>query len=172
MKKALGVIIGIVAIIWIGLKLFNRVESKSILSSQIIFEIYLDDNLNVNEYFELTKDTFNIQEHKVLCILPVEISGFKPSKALVQNDLSNINCEAKFEEGKFIKYEPYEIKGKDFNFIIVNRNANVTILDAENLNSSLGRKLILAKKKLRYNYKKGKINRLVVSENGLNEYCK
>jgi hypothetical protein len=40
------------------------------------------------------------------------------------------------------------------------------------LDSPLGEKLIIAKRIISYDYSKGKVNRLIVYETGLYEYCK
>ena len=168
MKKISGIIIGIIALLWIALKVFGLYDSKTILYNQASFEIYIDtSNLNVNEYFKLSKDTFDIEKHKIICQLPVDIQGFKSKNAAVRTDLNNIDCNAKFEKGKYIEYESYELKGTKFTLMVVNKNVNMWMLD-----SPLGQKLIVGKKTLNYNYEKGKINRLLISENGLSEYCK
>ncbi|GAL02052.1 hypothetical protein JCM19314_1466 [Nonlabens ulvanivorans] len=168
MKKVLGVIIGIVAIIWIALKIFGKYDSNAVLYNQASFEIYLDTkNLDINEYFGMIKDTFDIQKHKIVCLLPVEVQGFKPTSTLVRNDLNNIDCNATIKNSRIIDYEPYELKGSTFTFIIMNKNAST-----QALNLPLGGAVILSKKRINHNYSKGKINRLVLSEYGLNEHCK
>lgn len=121
----------------------------------------------MNEFFKISKDTFDIKKHKIVCQLPVDIQGFKSKNTIVRTDLNSIDCNAKFEKGKYIEYQPYELKGTKFTIMVVNKNANMMMLD-----SPLGDKLILGKKTLHYNYSKGKVNRLIVSENGLSEYCK
>ena len=167
MKKFLIGIIIIIAILWGILQGFMVYNSQAILYNQASFEIYLDNTLDINEYFKLTKDTFDIKKHKIVCLLPVDISGFKPNSAIVKTSINNIDCSATFEKGKYIKYEPYELKGTTFVVMVVNKNASLMLLD-----SPLGKKLILGQNTLSYNYKKGEINRLVISKNGLSEYCK
>ncbi|NQX86662.1 MAG: hypothetical protein HRT67_12295 [Flavobacteriaceae bacterium] len=168
MKKVLGVIIGIVAVLWIALKIFGKYDSNNVLYNQASFEIYLDiKNLDINKYFRMTKDTFDIQKHKIVCLLPVEVQGFKPTSTLVRSDLNNIDCNVTIKNSRLIDYEPYELKGSNFTFMIVNKNASTQLLD-----SPLGKKLILSQKRINHTYSKGKINRLVLSENGFNEHCK
>lgn len=168
MKKVLGVIIGVVSFIGIAFTLFGNYDSQAVLYNEAAFEMYLDTvNLNINEYFGMTKDTFDRQKHKIVCLLPVEVQGFKPTSALVKTDLNTIDCNASFDYDQDIDYEPYELKGSSFTFMIVTKNANPLLLD-----SPLGERFIVSKKKIHHRYSKGKINRLVLSEYGLNEHCK
>lgn len=168
MKKILGIIIGIVAVLWIVLKIFGKHDSNTVLYNQASFEIYLDtNNLDINKYFGMTKDTFDIQKHKIVCLLPLEVQGFKPTSTIVSTDLNNIDCNATIKNSQLIDYEPYELVGSSFTFMIVNKNANIQLLA-----SPLGKQLILSQKRVNNSYSKGKINRLVLSENGLNEHCK
>jgi hypothetical protein len=168
MKQFLGVLIGIIAIIWIALKIFKSYDANTIMYNQASFEIYMDtEKLDINTYFGLTKDTFNIEKHKIVCLLPVEIQGFKPSSTLVRTNLNTIDCNATAQKGRTIDYEPYELKGTRFTLIVVPKHASTMMLD-----SPLSKSLVLGKKLINHNYSKGKINRLVVSGNGFYEYCK
>ncbi|OAQ43502.1 hypothetical protein A5893_17225 [Pedobacter psychrophilus] len=168
MKKVLGIIIGIVVILWIAMRIFGGYNSNNILSNEACFEIFIDsDSFNVDKYFDLPEGTFDKDKDILICKLPVEVQGFKASHVIVRTDLKDIDCNAKFKKGDYIQYEPYELKGSDFELLIVKKNANLVVL-----NTPIGQTLILAKKNLSYDYSKGKVNRLVVCVSGLSEYCK
>jgi hypothetical protein len=167
MKKVLGILIGIITLIGLALSIFGLYDSKTVLYNQAAFEIYLDTStVDINHYFGMVKDTFDRQKHKLVCLLPVEVQGFKPTSTVVRTDLNTIDCNATIDNSRVIDYEPYELKGSTFTFMIVIKNANPLLLD-----SPLGKKLILSQKRIDYTYDKGKINRLVLSENGFGEHC-
>jgi hypothetical protein len=168
MKKILGIIIGIIVLLGIGLRIFGKYNSNNILSSEASFEVFINNStLDIDNYFQLPKGTIEKEQYSLICKLPVEVQGFKRSYVPVRTDIENIDCNAKFEKEKYIQYEPFELKGTDFELILVRKNANLMTL-----NSPLGEKIIFAKKILSYDYSKGKVNRLIISESGLNEYCK
>lgn len=168
MRKVLGIIIGIIAILWIGLRIFGNYNSNNLLSNEASFEVFVDTrSFDVDRYFQLSEGTFEKEEYNLICKLPVEVQEFKANYVNVRTDIENIDCNAKFEKGKYTQYEPYELKGSYFELILVNKNANLMALD-----SPLGENLIIAKRILSYDYSKGKVNRLIVSESGLYEYCK
>ena len=168
MKKVLTIIIGIVAVVWIAVRIFGSYNSNNIMSNEASFEIFVDGNsFDVDDFFDLPDGTFDNDKNILICKLPVDVQGFNASHVRIKTDLQNIDCNAKFEKGRYIQYKPYELKGTDFEFLLVNKNANLEALD-----SPLGQSLILTKKVLTYDYTKGKINRLVASNSGLSEYCK
>lgn len=168
MKKNLGIIIGLIAIFWVVVTIFGKYNSNNILSDQASFEIFVDKgSFDIDKYFNLPQGTCEKEEYKLVCILPVEVSGFKPNYAPIRTDIKNIDCNASYSKEKNIKYESYELKDLDFQLVLVKKYANLMTL-----NSPLGTNSIIAQQYISYKYSKGKINRLIVSVAGIDEYCK
>lgn len=167
MKKALIIIIGIIASLWTVLSLFSGYNSNHLMSNEASFEVFVDSNtINIYNYLNLQKDSFDREEYELICLLPVEISGFKAKFVKVRTDIENIDCDAKFEKERYIQYEPYELKGTNFELILVKKNANLMFLD-----TPAADEIILARKIFSFNYSKGKVNRLIISGNGISEHC-
>lgn len=167
MKKFLIVCIGIVVIIYSTLRLFGNYNSNSVLYNQASFEMYMDTNsFNIDTYFSLEKGTFDNEKHIVVCKFPVEIGGFKLAYSLLNTDLSNVDCNEKYQKEKHNIFEPYELKGSNFELVIVNKFTNLITL-----NTPIGESKIIAKKVEYCPYKKGEVNRIVLSKNGLTRYC-
>lgn len=167
MKKLLVIILGIATIFGLIQQVFNYYNATTVLHNQAAFEIYVDTTqVNINTYFGIRNNTFDLEKHTILCLLPVDIQGFKPTTATVSTDLSTIDCLADFNQSRVIKYEPYELNGANFTLMIVPKTAQTLLLD-----TPLGAEFILAQKKIHHPYQKGKINRWILSGHGFKEYC-
>ena len=166
-KKILVFIIGIFAILWITVRIFMLYNANNVLDSQVVFEIYMDKSISIDDYFNLPKGTFDVNKHILVCKLPVYTDRLKPEIAFIKKDLSIIECSEKYRDGSHIKYENYEIKGDSFEMMIVNMHTNLNSINTLLWNE----KNIVGKKIFTYNYDTGKINRLVFSKERIYEYC-
>ena len=165
-KKILLFIIGIFAILWITVRIFMLYNANNVLDRQVVFEIYMDESINIDDYFNLPKGTFDVNKHILVCKLPVYTDRLKPEFG-IKNDLSSIDCRTKYRDGSHIKYENYELKGDSFEMMIVNMYTNLNSINTLLWNE----KNIIGKKVFTYNYETGKINRLVFSKDRIYEYC-
>ncbi|MES2864431.1 MAG: hypothetical protein V4666_09960 [Bacteroidota bacterium] len=168
MKKIIGIIIGIIVVLLLILKIFGNYNSNNILRNEACFEVFVDSKFNYDDFFELPRGTFDTEKHLFICKLPVETEGFRPSYVYVRTDIESIDCNVEFEKSKYVQYQPYELKGTDFELLMVDKNTNLSVLNSHLLVEDL----FLAKKTFQYDYSKGKINRLVISKYGIHEYCK
>lgn len=168
MKYFLAIIVMLIALLWCALQVFDGYNSNNILSNQASFEIFFDANeLSVDSYFNLPEGTFDPEKHIIFCKLPVDVGGFEVRNVSVRYDLTNIDCNAEFITGKDIKYESNELNNESFELFATKHIGNLQLFNEQLKSSS-----ILAKRILAYDYEKGKINRLVISEMGFYEYCK
>jgi hypothetical protein len=166
-KKVLVIIIGILAIMWITVRIFMFYNANNVLNRQVVFEIYMDESINIDDYFNLPKGTFDVKKHILVCKLPVYTDMLKPEFVFIKNDLSYIDCKKKYRKGSHIKYENYELKGDSFDMMIVNMYTNLNSMNTLLWNE----KNIVGKKVFSYNYETGKINHLVISKDRIYEYC-
>jgi hypothetical protein len=66
------------------------------------FEVFVDtSSFNVDSYFQLSEGTFEKEEYNLIYKLPLEVQGFKANYVNVRTDIENIDCNAKFEKGKY-----------------------------------------------------------------------
>lgn len=167
-KNLFFIIIGILAFLWIIVRLFMFYNANNVLDNQAVFEIYMDGSINnIDEYFNLPKGTYDENKHLIICKLPVSTDRIKPGFVGIRKDLSNIDCRIKYSEGSHIKYEHFELGGNSFELKIVNMHTNLNSLGTllqQNSN-------IIGKVAFTYYYDTGKINRLVFSKNRIYEYC-
>lgn len=168
MKKILGILVAIVTLLCIALIVFKRANGTSVMSNQASFEIYFDTNgLSVDRFFNLPEGSFDPEKHIIICKLPVDVQGFKAKNAIVRQDLSNIDCNAEYTEGRDVKYDATELNNSYFEFLAVNKHGrNLQMFDER-----MGAASILAKRPMPMSFSKGKINRLVVSKSGVYEFC-
>lgn len=111
MKTILGIAIGIIAVVWVIVRVFGAYNSNAILSNEASFEVLVDSNsFDADEFFGLPEGTFDPEKHILICKLPVETEGFRPSHVSVRTDIENIACNTKVEKGQYIQYQPYELK--------------------------------------------------------------
>jgi hypothetical protein len=167
MKKVLIGIFGIIVTLWLIFKIFEIYNTNNILYNQTSFEVYFNvEHQSIDKYFNLPKGTFSEDKHIVICKLPLDIKGFKPIYILTKTDMTKIDCTVEFKKVNLVKYESYELKNTNFELLVVNKNLNI-----HNLDMSIGKKFILAKKIINHSYSKGKINRLIITKSGLYDYC-
>ncbi len=168
MRVFFGVLIFLGSILILTLKVFRGYSTHNILSNQAGFELYLDTNeMTIDEFFNLEQGTYDPEHHLIICKLPVSVQGFKAKNALVKTNLKTINCQTSFDDRKDVKYEPYELKIQNFEFMIIKKYG----MDYRVFEEKGRSERIIAKRVQIYNYRKGRINRLITSKNGLYDYC-
>lgn len=169
MKKTMMVIVSLVAILLVILRGFEFFNAKGILKNEAVFELYLDLNhQEIEAVFNLKPDSYNPEKHQIICKLPVEVEGIKSGYRLVENKVSLINCKEKYNKKKHIKYSPYELKEGGAKLILMQKTSHSLALFSEKLSANY----ILAARPIYIQYKKGKINHLVISKKGINLFCK
>lgn len=124
-------------------------------------------NNDIEEYFGLEKGTYDPTTQILVCELPVNTTGFKPSKVDVDFELTNINCDKKYSEGKHIKYDNTELNDNNTKLYILKK----TSIPTQMFNENLGEKSIIISKSVQIKYKTGKINNIIISKDGIYDYC-
>lgn len=166
MKKNIIVLLVIVGSIWLGLRIFGWYKSNHVMSNEAVFEMYMDvSEESIATYFE--KGVYDPEQHDIICRLPTSSEGFKPNYVFVNTDVSGINCKQEFDKTMHVKYESYELNQNSFRLLIVKKNgAPLIVFNETNFASS-----IVASTELGNFYKKGKINRIYISKDGVKDYC-
>lgn len=170
MKKILLISITILSILWLGLRYYKYLDSKYMFSNQTVFEIYSEFNENeMDAIFGLEPGTFDKNKHKMICKLPVDVPSFtKRMNAIVQFGTQKINCKEEFNPKKHTKYNLSELNDNEAVLMIVdNRN----MLEVVDFDSPIAGK-VYGSISVKFEYTRGKINHLVISEDGIHEYCK
>lgn len=158
--------IGIIVLLF---NYFNYYKSTHVMSSEVCFEVYLDSKVDIDAFFGLAKNTYDEKKHKIICQYPVKISGFKTNSTIVKQHVKEIDCEQDYDEKTHLKYEAYEINGNEFKLILANKHVDEILLSYPALLSNSQN--ILATQSFNFNYKKGKINRIIITNDGILEYC-
>ena len=170
MKKNLLITVTTISILWLGLRYYTYLDSKYMFNNQTVFEIYSEINENeIDDFFALEPGTFDKNKHKIICKLPVEVPSFsKKMNVIVQFGTEKINCKEEFDPNKHTKYNLSELNDNEAILMIVdNRNMiEVVDFDLPIAGNVYGTVLI------KLEYTRGKINHLVISEDGIHEYCK
>lgn len=178
MKRIFYIVVIALIIFWITIRIFGFYEKGNILSNEAAFDIHLNtDSLDVDKYFDLPAGTFNKDKHVILCKLPVNTStsGFKPDYLEVKLGTGNINCDAEYTAKSYVKFNNTELNKNESKLLIVKKYAGQIVKKQsqtlrffnENLNSSN----IIAEKETTIEYKKGKINHLVISLLNSYDFC-
>ncbi|MFC6269880.1 hypothetical protein [Frigoriflavimonas asaccharolytica] len=168
MKKFIIAIICIAIGLWVILKIFMIYNSNNILSNQAIFKVYSNmSNNEIEEYFGLEKDSYDPATQILVCELPVNTTGFKPSKVDVNFEVTNLNCNEKYSEGKYIKYDNTELNDNNTKLYILKK----TSIPTQMFNENLGGKSIISSKTVKISYKTGKINNIIISKDGIYDFC-
>ncbi|MNU89112.1 hypothetical protein D3C71_789430 [compost metagenome] len=166
MKKFLiGVLIVIVSI-WVIIRIFGYYNSRNIMSNQVVFKVYTDlKEDEIDTFFHIEKGTFDPEKHRIICRLPVTTSGFKPSYQIVQFNQS-VNCKEEFNPDIHVKYDNSELNNTGVVLYLINKNMQVITLDSPAANST-----IIASQGFSYEYKKGRINHILISRQNVYNYC-
>ncbi|RZJ66017.1 MAG: hypothetical protein EOO50_11435 [Flavobacterium sp.] len=169
MKKGLIILFTIAGLLWLSLRIFSRAQHTSIMSNEAAFDIRINpDRLNINTYFDLPDGTFDAQKHVIICKLPVEVDGFKPGYQVVKFGTDGIDCNEAYKPGSYVKYNATELKNEYSKFLLVkNSGMNLSMFD-----ENLGASQILGEQHVLLEYKKGKVNHLVFSLYGVEDFCK
>lgn len=136
------------------------------MSNEAVFEIYMDTSEStVEAYFG--KGIYDPEKHQIICKLPTNCEGFKPNYVVVDSDISNIDCKQTYSEKMHIKYSSYELNKRNLRLLIVKKLSFSLII----FNESTFASSVVASTELGYVYKKGRINRIHISKNGVLDYC-
>jgi hypothetical protein len=166
MKRSLIVILVIVASIWLGLRIFSWYKSGHVMGNEAVFEVYMDvSEESLDAYFE--KGIYDPEQHTIICKLPTSSEGFKPNYVTVRTDLSVIDCKQEFDNQTHIKYESYELNQNSLKLYIVKK----TGVPLSVFNESAFASSIVASTELGNVYRKGRINRIYISKDGVKDYC-
>lgn len=166
MKKFLIGLLIVIAAVWISIRIFGYYNSRNILSNQAVFKVYTDLKTNeIDTFFQVEKGTFDPQKHTIICRLPVSTTGFKPSYQTLQFDQS-VNCKEEFNKDVHIKYDNAELNNTGIVLYLVNKNMPIISLDTPGSNSA-----IIASQGFSYEYKKGRINHVMISRQNAYNYC-
>lgn len=170
MKKVLIFILSLIILLILAVKGFNMLNKHGVLSNEAVFEVYIDmTDEEINAIFNLEEGTFTADEYMLVCKLPVETEGFKSAYKEVKRDVFEINCSEPYTEGKHIKYVSYELKdNKVASLLVMKRSGRPLAI----FNERLGAKQVLGTRQIPFPYATGKINRLVISKTGIQDYCK
>lgn len=168
MKKVIAVIIIIATCLLFVVKIFSSYNRNHIMSNQAVFQIYMSmNNEEIDTYFGLEKGTYDNQTQTIICKLPVTTKGFKPDVTLVKFGLDAINCKQEYSPEDFVKYENAELYGHDGTLYILKRSSVSPLMFEERMM----RNLIIASKTINVDYKKGKINNIVIEGDKVYDFC-
>lgn len=168
MKRIIIITLLTVSLFWIAIKLFMFYESNNILGNQAVFKIYLNiDENEIDNFFDIKKGTYDKNKHQIFCKLPVDEGGYKPSGIHINFGTENINCNKEFEKGQNIKYDNADLNGNIFTLILLDNNA----APPEFTSGLLYQNQVISSKSFQINFSKGKINNLVISNEGAYDYC-
>ncbi len=178
MRNILYAIAIIFIIFWITIRVFSVYKQGSILSNEAVFDIHINtDSLDIDSYFGLPAGTFKKDKHVILCKLPVNTSssGFKPDYIEVKSGVLDINCDEGYTEKSNVKFNSIELINSGSKLLIINKYAGQIMKKQSRkfrfLNESLNSSNILAEKEIELNYKKGKINHIVISLWNSYDFC-
>ncbi len=170
MKKILIVILTLLVLLILAVKGFNMLNKHGVLSNEAVFEVYIDmTDDEINKLFGLEEGTFNATNYMLVCKLPVETEGFKSAFKEVKRDVFTIDCTEPYTEGKHVKYVSYELNKTKVASLLVKRRTGRPL---ELFSERLGANQILGTRQIPFPYSKGKINRIVISKTGIQDYCK
>lgn len=146
--------------------IFSCNNSNGLKSHQACFEFYFDHNIfDADEFFKLPDGIFNKEEHVIICKLPLKVNNSKASNFIVKTNITSINCNENYINGKHIKYESYELTEKKLEVFVIDKRKLKTLKKELEDNS------ILAKRTLKFYYEKGRINRLLITHKSVTNYC-
>ncbi len=163
-KFLIGLVIVIVGI-WAAIRIFGYYNSRNILSNQAVFRVYTDlEQDEIDTFFHIEKGTFDPQRHAIVCRLPVNTSGFK-SSYLVLPFNKTVHCGETFNKDIHVKYDNAELNNTGLVLYIVNKNMPIVALDSPAKNT------VVASRGFSYEYKKGRINHIMISRQNVYNYC-
>ncbi len=166
MKKFFVILIGIISLLLIASRIGHYLDKKVISSKQVVFKIHLDiDREEVDDFFHLTEGTYDKEKMRIICIIPAS-EHYRPFYNSVYFR-SNIDCDEEYIKEKHRKYEPYELNNNMIFELILTKDLHTT---PAMIYKEWGNEVI-ARFPFRYDYKKGKINQIVISKNGVSDYC-
>jgi hypothetical protein len=176
------IVIGVLAILWLTVRIimliFGNYQKGNVLSNEAVFDIYLNtDSLDIDAYFGIPEGTFNRDEHVILCNLPVNTSSIKSNYLDVKLGIDSINCNEKYTANSYVKYYNTELNKNESRLLIVKKYiGQIEKKKRQTLrqisSERFYRESIIAEKEIDLKYEKKKINRLVISYNGVYEYCR
>ena len=169
-NKALLTICIIIAVLYISFRIFRIYESNNIMSNQAVFEVYSDlKDDEIDAYFGLEPGTYDKEKYEIVCRLPVNCEGFKPSFRGLNYDLSSIDCGEEYDPSKHIKYDNTELTETGFELYVKLRfGIPLELLDPGTI---LVDSKVLVTKPIFFTYKRGKINRIVITKDITYNYC-
>ncbi len=170
MKKLVKFIIIAAAGIYLAFQIFKYYNSTHILGNQAVFNIYLDTTKNnIDSFFGLKKGTFDKKKDVLICQLPVNVGGFKAKCAIVNFNINGVDCNRTYDNMVDTKYDNSELNGYYFKFLIIkNSGFSATLFDAD---SPMTWNSIIASKVITTNYRRGKIDNIVISGDSVYDYC-
>lgn len=167
MKKFLIGLLIVILSIWGIIRIFGYYNSRNILSNQAVFKVYTDLKENeIDTFFQVEKGTFDPQKHLIVCRLPVTTTGFKPSYLALQLN-KTVNCKEAFNKDIHVKYDNSELNNTGIVLYLVNKNMPLVALDSPGAAGST----VIASQGFSYEYKKGKINHIMISRQNVYNYC-
>lgn len=145
-------------------KIFNSYRQNNILSNEAVFEIYIDKS-QIKEIFSLNQEQLkDIEKYSITCKIPVKTNGVFSQYVGVSENL-NINCDDKYESGKYIRYASYQLENSNHFELLLIKNSNSYFDERFDQNK------IISKVPFEYNYRKGEINRILITTDEINDYC-
>ncbi|MFC7772387.1 hypothetical protein [Flavobacterium sp. GCM10027622] len=158
------------ALLWLGLRYYNHLNSITLFSNQAVFEINLAINENeVDAFFGLPSGTFDKNKHSIICKLPVTVPSFtKPMNKIVSLGPINMNCNEKYDNKIHTKYDNAELNDNNAVLMIV---GNTGLIEITDFDLPIAGK-VYATKVIHLDYKRGKINHFIISKDGISDYCK
>jgi hypothetical protein len=143
---------------------FNSYRQNNILSNEAVFEIYIDKS-QIKEIFSINQEQLNdIKNYSITCKIPVKANGTFSQYVGVSENL-NINCDNRYESGKYIRYASYQLENSNhFELLLIN-NSNSYFDERFDQNK------IISKVPFDFNYRKGEINRIFITKDEIYNYC-
>ncbi len=171
MRNFLITVLVLAVIGWIWVKFHAYYKRSHVMSNEIVFEMYTDmTEEEVEGFFQMEKDSFNKDEHELICRFNVGSTGFGSPTQHVQSYSGNAFCEQEYDPAKHMKYEIVEGGWNTATlFVISNKRGIPVALFNENISTS--RDGIIASRVVKLPCKKANINRLLVTKYGISNLC-